>query len=91
MSSNNISNEVLAERVRVVERDIKGIKTALKEQELELDALPLILHRLGNIEKSVEAMSSTISKDSGWRGFFIDFIKAAAQICALVGAGKFIF
>lgn len=89
MQSN--SPAVLAERIRVVERDIKEIKVSMKDQDEDIEKLPIILHRLDGIERTLEKMNQTLSRDSGWRGFFLDFIKAAAQIAALVGAGKWIF
>ena len=83
--------EILAERIRVLERELKDIKGDLKGQWEDIEQLPIILHRLNGIEKKLDSIDSNLSKDSGWRGFFIEFIKAAAQIMALVGAGKFIF
>lgn len=83
----SISPEIQAERIRVMEREISEIKSDLKAQEKDIDNLPIILHRLEQIEKTL----GTMSKDAGWRGFFLDCIKAAAQIAVLVGAGKWIF
>lgn len=86
---------VLTERMRVVERDIRDLKKDVKESDGDVDALSaqmqLVVYKLDAIEKTVASINTTLSKDSGWRGFFIDFVKAAAQIAALVGAGKFIF
>lgn len=83
----SINPEVQAERIRVMEREIKEIKSDLRGFEDDIDRLPIILHRLENIEKTL----GTMSKEAGWRGFFLDFIKAIAQIAVLVGAGKWIF
>lgn len=86
---------ILTERMRVVERDIRDLKKDFKESDGDVDELSsqmkLMVYKLDAIEKTVASINTTLSKDSGWRGFFIDFIKAAAQIAALVGAGKFIF
>lgn len=83
----SINPEVQAERIRVMEKEIKEIKSDLQRNEDKIDKFPLIIHRLEQIEKTL----GTMSKDAGWRGFFLDFIKAAAQIAVLVGAGKWIF
>lgn len=86
---------VLTEKMRVVEREIRELKNDFKISDGNVDnlsaQLQLVVYKLSAIEKTVESINTTLSKDSGWRGFFIDFIKAAAQIAALVGAGKFIF
>lgn len=86
---------VLTERMRVVERDLRDLKKDFKESDGDVDELStqmkLMVYKLEAIEKTVASINTTLSKDSGWRGFFIDFLKAAAQIAALVGAGKFIF
>lgn len=71
------------------------MKDDAKEQEKEVVRLnrseDRIQFRLKRIEDEVITISATLAKDTGWRGFLLDFIKAAAQIAALVGAGKFIF
>ena len=86
---------VLQEKVNRVEREIVDIKKDIREQNADLDSLlttrETILFRLDQIQKQLAEIQGTVNKDSGWRGFFLDFIKAAAQIAALVGAGKFIF
>lgn len=86
---------VLTEKIRVVEREIRELKMDFKESDGDVDELSaqvkLMVYKLSTIEKTVESINATLSKETGWRGFFIDFIKAAAQIAALVGAGKFIF
>lgn len=86
---------VLQEKVNRVEREIIDIKKDIREQNADLDSLlttrETILLRLDQIQKQLGDIQGTVNKDSGWRGFFLDFIKAAAQIAALVGAGKFIF
>lgn len=87
----SVNPAILAERVRVIERDMNEMKMDMREQGEDIEKLPLILHRLDSIEKTLEALNKTLSRDSGWRGFFLDFIKAAAQIAVLVGAGKWIF
>lgn len=92
---NQVNVHVLQERVRVLEREIRSMKVDVKEQGEDLDNLltskETMLIKLSNIEKSLESIQTTVNKDSGWRGFFLDFIKAAAQIAVLVGAGKWIF
>ena len=86
---------VLKERIVYYERDVKELKSVVKEQSKELDQLitskETMLIKLDQIQRQLASIEGTVSKDSGWRGFFIDFIKAAAQIAALVGAGKWIF
>ncbi|USK77758.1 hypothetical protein [Peribacillus frigoritolerans] len=70
-------------------------KIDFKEADGDVDELSsqmkLMVYKLSTIEKTVESINTTLSRDTGWRGFFVDFIKAAAQITALIGAGKFIF
>lgn len=86
---------VLKERIRRLEADLLEIKGEVRTQGNEIDAIEkdknIILYRLEQIQRQLDSISASLSKDTGWRGFFIDFIKAAAQIAALVGAGKFIF
>jgi len=86
---------VLKERIRRLEADLLEIKGEVRVQGNEIDTIEqeknIILYRLEQIQRQLDAISATLSKDTGWRGFFIDFLKAAAQIAALVGAGKFIF
>ena len=86
---------VLTEKMRVIEREVRDLKKDFKEADGDVDELSaqmqLVVYKLDAIEKTVASINTTLSKDTGWRGFFIDFIKAAAQIAALVGAGKFIF
>ena len=84
--------EVITEKVRVTEREIRDLKKDVRETSGEVDSqMKLVLYKLDAIEKSIGSISTMVSKDTGWRGFFIDFLKAGAQIAALVGAGKFIF
>ncbi|MCU6603841.1 hypothetical protein OCO53_25710 [Peribacillus frigoritolerans] len=86
---------VLTEKMRVIEREVRDLKKDFKQSDGDVDELSsqmkLVVYKLEAIEKTVASINTTLSKDTGWRGFFIDFIKAAAQIAALVGAGKFIF
>ncbi|MEP9408583.1 hypothetical protein ABKP09_19890 [Peribacillus frigoritolerans] len=86
---------VLTEKMRVIEREVRDLKKDFKEADGDVDELSsqmkLVVYKLEAIEKTVASINTTLSKDTGWRGFFIDFLKAAAQIAALVGAGKFIF
>ena len=86
---------VLKERIVYYEREVKDLKKEIREQSKELETLNMsketMLIKLDQIQKQLASIEGTVSKDSGWRGFFLDFIKAAAQIAALVGAGKFIF
>lgn len=86
---------VLKERIVYYEREVKDLKKEVKEQSKELDQLitskETMLIKLDQIQRQLASIEGTVNKDSGWRGFFLDFIKAAAQIAALVGAGKWIF
>ncbi|MED4116608.1 hypothetical protein P4661_27610 [Priestia megaterium] len=86
---------VLKERMRRLEADLLEVKGEVRVQGNEIDAIEqdksLIVYRLEQIQRQLDGITATLSKDTGWRGFFIDFLKAAAQIAALVGAGKFIF
>ncbi|MET3689821.1 chromosome segregation ATPase [Priestia megaterium] len=86
---------VLKERMRRLEADLLEIKGEVRSQGNEIDVIDndknIILYRLEQIQRQLDSISATLSKDTGWRGFFIDFLKAAAQIAALVGAGKFLF
>lgn len=86
--------EVLAEKIRTIERELRDIKADVKSNSSEIDKLETSretnLIKLDLLDKKLESIQTSISKDTGWRGFFIDFIKAAAQIAVLVGAGKWI-
>lgn len=86
---------VLKERFRYLHKEVEELKGDLKESEQENRKNQLTMERmqfqLKSIQTDLKNISTTLSKDTGWRGFFLDFIKAAAQIAALVGAGKFIF
>lgn len=86
---------VLAEKIRTIEREMKELRSDIRENSQEIDVLDrskeTTLIKLQIIDEKLDSIQTSISKDSGWRGFFIDFIKAAAQIAVLVGAGKWIF
>lgn len=86
---------VLKERIRRLEADLLEIKGEVRSQGNEIDVIEkdknIILYRLEQIQRQLDSITVSLSKDTGWRGFFIDFLKAAAQIAALVGAGKWIF
>lgn len=86
---------VLKEKIIYCEREIKDLKTDLREQGQDLDSLITVkettLLKLEQIQRQLASIEGTVNKDSGWRGFFLDFIKAAVQIAVLVGAGKWIF
>ena len=86
---------VLTEKVRTLEREIKELRADVRENSHEIDVLDrtkeTTVYRLQLIDKKLDEIQTSISKDSGWRGFFLYFIKAAAQIAVLVGAGKWIF
>lgn len=93
---------VLAEKIANLEREVKGLKQDLRGALEEIDDLgtnkAVMLLKMQGIENGIADTKSAIgkveaavTKDSGWRGFAIDVLKAVAQIAALVGAGKFIF
>lgn len=86
---------ILKEKVIYVEREITDLKRDLRAQSEEVDELITVkettLLKLNQIQQQLSSIETTVNKDAGWKGFFLDFIKAAAQIAALVGAGKFIF
>ncbi len=86
---------VLKEKLMYIEREMKDLKKDVREQNAEVDSLlttrETMLLKLDQIQKQLNEIQGTVNKDSGWRGFFLDFIKAAAQIAVLVGAGKWIF
>ena len=88
------SFDSLKENVRYLEKEVETIKKDLRDESKEMESLirqvDLVVYKVTAIEESLQNVSTTLSKDTGWRGFFIDFIKAAVQIAALVGAGKFI-
>lgn len=89
------TNAVLSMRIRTLEREIKEIKKDLKDIDNASDDLNLFkettLLKLIEINRKLESIQTSVSKDEGWRGFILDFIKAAAQIAVMVGAGKWIF
>lgn len=91
----SLSNEVLTEKIRTIEREVQELKNSMRSVEEEIDDIQngnaVMLHRLDNIISVISEIKATVSKDAGWRGFLIDAIKAAAQIAVLVGAGKWIF
>jgi chromosome segregation ATPase len=86
---------VLKEKVRRVEVDLVEMKGDIKVQGEEIEDLAkskeTTLVKLEQIQKQLDSIQTAVSKDSGWRGFLFEFIKAAAQIGALIGAGKWIF
>lgn len=86
---------VLKEKVMYFEREMKDLKIDVREQSKELETLATsketMLIKLDQIQKQLASIEGTVNQDSGWRGFFLDFIKAAAQIAVLVGAGQWIF
>jgi chromosome segregation ATPase len=86
---------ILREKIVYCEREIKDLKKELRENGQELDSLTTsketTLLKLEQIQRQLSSIEATVNKDAGWRGFFLDFVKAAAQIAVLVGAGKWIF
>lgn len=86
---------VLKEKINYFEREIKDLKKDLREQGQDVDSLITVkettLLKLEQIQQQLVSIQTTVNKDSGWRGFFLDFVKAACQIAVLVGAGKWIF
>jgi chromosome segregation ATPase len=86
---------VLKEKVFYFERENAELKKEVREMSKDVDILltsrETMLLKLDQIQKQLADIQGTVNKDSGWRGFFIDFIKAAAQIAVLVGAGKWLF
>jgi CII-binding regulator of phage lambda lysogenization HflD len=86
---------VLKEKVLHLEREVRDLKNETKLNGNDIDILErqqdTILYKLEQIQITMGSIQKTVSSDSGWRGFFLDFIKAAAQIAVLVGAGKWIF
>lgn len=91
----NVSNDVLAEKIRTIEREVQSLKNDVRAVEQEIDDIQngngLMLQQLNNISITIAEIKATVDKDSGWRGFLIDALKAGAQIAVLVGAGKWIF
>lgn len=89
----NIS--VLTEKVKTLEREVASLKDDVGRNKKSISEIQgehrLIVYKLEEIGKDIAEVRGVLAKDSGWRGFFVDFIKAAAQIAALIGAGKFIF
>ncbi|OAH59382.1 MULTISPECIES: hypothetical protein [Bacillaceae] len=83
-----INIDVLEEKVKRLEEDMDKIK---KEVSMLLIKKETMIYKLDQIQKQLDEIQTSVNRDSGWRGFLIDFIKAAAQIAALVAAGKFIF
>lgn len=81
----------LQEKVKVLEREVKEIKVEVKDISEDLDDLTTLKFKIENLQNDISTIKTTVTKDSGWRGFFLDFIKALAQIAVLVGAGKWIF
>lgn len=86
---------VLKEKVIYFERENAELKKEVRELSKDVDSLnttkETMLIKLDQIQAQLAAIQGTVNKDSGWRGFFLDFVKAAAQIAVLVGAGKWIF
>lgn len=76
-------------------KEVDSIKEEVKKQgndmQRRIRTEERIQFQLKQIRTELQSISTTVQKDAGWRGFLLDFIKAAAQIAALVGAGKFIF
>lgn len=98
----NSAIEVLAEKVRVLEEGVKELKADMRlvmnevddidtSKELMLQKIQGIENIIGETKTAINKIEVAVTKDTGWRGFAIDVLKAVAQIAALVGAGKFIF
>lgn len=79
----------------ILEEKIKNLEQSMDEKKKEINALMIeketTLYKLDMIQKQLDEIEASVKKNLGWNGFFIDFIKVAAQIAALVAAGKFIF
>ncbi|MGP4063105.1 hypothetical protein [Halobacillus sp. H74] len=86
---------VLKEQFRYMHKEVEEMKDDLKQHDRSLQARvrfeERIQFQLKSIQTELSSLTETIQKDTGWRGFILDFVKAVAQIAALVGAGKFIF
>lgn len=90
-----VSNELLAEKIRVLERSVRELKEEVRKIDDEVGDLDkvngLVAHRLLEIESAIKEVKDAVAKDTGWRAFFLDFVKAVVQIATLVLAGKWIF
>jgi len=78
-----------------LEQEVRDLKNETKINGNDIDQIERtqdsILYKLEQIQIQLGSIQKTVQTDTGWRGFFLDFIKAAAQIAVLVGAGKWIF
>lgn len=94
--------DLVSHRVKLTERAIEVLKKDDRDIGKRLDLVEKeqinIRNNQTNIKDSLEEIKAELKeiktnqqKDQGWRVVLIDFIKAAAQIAALIGAGKFIF
>lgn len=99
-NQNNL--DVIAEKVRVLEREIQELKQEVRRTMDEVDdidksnikivqELKGVTGVISEVKEMVTNLQTTISKENGWRGFFLDVIKALAQIAALILAGRWIF
>lgn len=76
-------------------KNIVKLEKRIDEKDKEIISLTIqketILYKLELIQKQLDAIEKSVKKGVGWNGFFVDFLKVAAQVGALVAAGKFFF
>ncbi|MDQ0880954.1 hypothetical protein [Peribacillus sp. V2I11] len=86
---------VLRKKINYFEHENVELKNQVKDLSKDVVSLITIretmLIKLDQIQRQLADIQGTMNKDSGWRGFFLDFIKEAVQIAVLLGAGKWIF
>jgi hypothetical protein len=72
---------------------IAKLENRMSEKDKEITALTIqketILYKLEIIQKQLDTIENSVKKGVGWHSFFVDFLKVAAQVAALVAAGKF--
>lgn len=76
---------MLEEKVRKLEQEVEEKRKDVSELKVQKETM---IYKLEQIEKQLDEIATTVQKDLGWRGFFIDFVKMAAQVAALLAAGK---
>lgn len=79
--------------LETLNKDILNLEKRLDEKDKEIVSLTIqketILYKLESIEKQLDSIELSVKKSVGWNNFFVDFLKVATQVAALVAAGKF--
>ncbi|WP_210607852.1 hypothetical protein [Priestia flexa] len=78
----NLSRDIVKLEKRIDDKDKDVISLMIQKET--------ILYKLDLIQKQLDTIETSVKKGVGWNSFFVDFLKVAAQVAALVAAGKFL-